>query len=267
MYRLFSVFFVLLLIYPAGNFAFANPPDGLTTSTSNPTYEPGDQVIITGTVQPVTDNNPVTIIVRNPIGNVYAVGQIPLNNNMFVDEFVLGDNAQGGLYTVNIRQDNKTTQIQFQVITGLSQIIPVYESKIRVSGQNDDLIKYGNVQVSTALNSITISVDTSKMRNGPVMETFHIPKRVVDTNAGGLVVQEGGNIVSCTQRSSDVERVLDCPITKGITQITITGTSVIPEFGLSASLVFASSIAVAVIIFSKIRGTVFSDSLFNSRHI
>ena len=138
---IFAGFFLSLLVFAAANQAHAQPPDGITASTNNHSYEPGDQVIITGTVQPVTDQNPVTIIVRNPIGNVYAVGQVILTNNMFIDEFTLNDNSQGGLYTVNIRQDTKTTQIQFQVIAGKMQIIPVFDSEIRVTGPDTNLVK------------------------------------------------------------------------------------------------------------------------------
>lgn len=245
---LVGVFLVLSIFMSTGT-VHAQNFTAISASTNEPSYEAGDKVIITGSIQQATNENPVTIIVRNPIGNVYEVGQVPLLNNLFVHDFVLSDDAQGGTYTVNIRQDNKISTIQFQVIAGQTQIIPVFDSEIRVSGENSSLIKYGNVEVSTADNSIVIQMDTTKIQNGSIPEEYHIPKRVVDAVGGQLVVKENGNDVDCTQTETDMERTLGCQIQAGTKELTIIGTTVIPEF-VAAPYVLVFSI-IAVMIFTR----------------
>ena len=237
---------LVLLIFMSTNTAHAQNLTGISVNTNKPSYEAGDKVIITGSVQQATNENPVTIIVRNPIGNVYEVGQVPLLNNLFVHDFVLSDDAQGGTYTVNIRQDNQISKIQFQVIAGQTQIIPVFDSEIRVSGENTSLIKYGNVEVSTADNSIVIQMDTTKIRNGSIPEEYHVPKRVVDAVGGQLVVKENGNDVDCTQTETEIERILGCPIQAGTKDLTIMGTTVIPEFVDTPYILVFSIIAVMI---------------------
>ena len=225
---------------------------GLLASTSQSSYGPGDRVVISGSLQQVTDNNPVTLIVRNPIGNVYEVGQIPLVNDAFTHAFVLSNDAQSGTYTVNLRQDGKTAQIQFQVVSGKVQVIPVFDSEIRASSK-DSTMTYGTAKVSTADNSISIPVDTSRMQNATAPVEYHVPKRVIDSTYGDLVVKENGVVVACTQTDAGDERVIDCPVTKGTYAITMVGTSVIPEYGPVAAAVLASGIVGAVLLSRKMR--------------
>ncbi|MGI0045882.1 MAG: hypothetical protein ACREBB_01650 [Nitrosotalea sp.] len=246
------VVFLISFIFVSVNLAYAQNPSEISASTNKQSYEPGDGVLITGKVQQLTNENPVTIIVRNPIGNVYEVGQVELMNDFFVHDFVLSDDAQGGIYTVNIKQDNQTAQIQFQVVTGQIQTIPVFGNEIRVIGENANLVKYGNVEVSTANNSITIQTDTTQMQNDSIIEEYQIPKQVIDA-PDGLVIKENGNDVNCTQTKTDMERILDCPIQAGTKEFTMIGTIVIPEFGTTTAYVLAFGTLVVVAIFSQTR--------------
>ncbi|MDE1878821.1 MAG: PEFG-CTERM sorting domain-containing protein [Thaumarchaeota archaeon] len=248
-----GAFLALCVILMSTNFAYAQNPLEISANTNKQSYEPGDKVVITGTVQQIKNENPVTIIVRNPIGNVYEVGQTALLNNVFSHDFVLSDDAQGGIYTVNIRQGDETTQIQFQVTVGQMQVIPVFDSEIKVRGENTSLVEYGNVEVSTVDNSITIQVNTTKMQNGPILEEYQIPKHVIDTPGGQIAVKENGNSIDCTQTESDVERILDCSMQPGTKELTFAGTVVIPEFGDITVLILTLSIMTVMMIFSRNR--------------
>src|SRR5215467_12138129 len=73
-----------ILIIPSLLFsAFAQSPTQIMANTDKSTYQSGDKVTINGTVENPVNENPVTIIVRNPIGNVYVVGQEKLLNSAF----------------------------------------------------------------------------------------------------------------------------------------------------------------------------------------
>src|SRR5438445_2532440 len=123
--------------------------NGIIATANKSTYQPDDKVIITGSVAKVVNDNPVTIIVRNPIGNVYEVGQVTLSNNLFVHDFVLNENITPGIYNVEIKHGTQTGQITFVVYGSQMQLINVEEYVIKVRGNNTNLIKYGGVSVST----------------------------------------------------------------------------------------------------------------------
>ncbi len=240
-------FFLVLLLLSSMSMGYGQNLPNMSVSTDKQSYHVGDRVVITGNIQRSNGGTPVTIIVRNPIGNVYEVGQVSLLNTAFVHDFVLSDDAQGGLYTVNIRQGNQTSQIQFQVITGQTQIIHVFDNEIRVTGENTTLIKYGNVEVSTADSSISIQMNTTKIQSGSIQEEYHIPKHVVDAPGGQLIVKVDGNIVDCVQAEIDIERTLECPIQAGAKEITIIGTTVIPEF-VATPYILVFGIATLIVI-------------------
>jgi hypothetical protein len=248
-----GVFLALCVIFMSTNLIYAQSPPGISASTNKQSYEPGDKVTITGTVQQLTNENPVTIIIRNPIGNVYDVGQTTLLDNTFSHDFVLSDDSQSGIYTVNIRQGSETTQIQFLVTAGQTQVIPVFNNEIRVRGENTSLVEYGNVEVSTVDNSITIQVNTTNLQNGSIVEEYQIPKQVIDAPGGQISVKENGNDVNCTQTESDVERILYCPLQSGTNELTFIGTVVIPEFGPIATLILALSMMTVIMVFLRNR--------------
>src|SRR5689334_6454071 len=111
-----SVILIMLLIIPSLAAAYAQS-SGISATTDKESYELGDKVIISGSVQLVS-GTPVTIIVRNPMGNVYDVGQVTLVNNLFTHDFVVSDDSLGGTYVVNIKHGTQSTQINFAVNVG-----------------------------------------------------------------------------------------------------------------------------------------------------
>lgn len=239
-----------LLVFTTVNMAHAQTV-GMSASTDRQSYEPGDKVTIHGSVSQLNDENPVTIIVRNPIGNVYEVGQVPLTSTSFSHSFSLGDDAQGGLYTVNIRQDDKISQIQFQVIAVQIQIIPVSNSEIRVSGKDTGLVKYGNVEISPADTSLTIPVDASKVQNGSITEQYRMSKQVIDTTNDQLAIKENGISTNCNQTRIGAEWIVECPISRDVHDLTMIGTSVIPEFGTMSTIILTLGIVITLAVFAQ----------------
>lgn len=232
--------------------SYGQGSSGLSVSTNKASYQPGDKVVITGSVQQIVNDNPATIIVRNPIGNVYEVGQVTLLNNIFVHDFVISDDSQSGVYTINTKYASQTSEIQFRVNVEQLQIIPIFDSVIKVRGENTTLIKYSNADVSTVDNSISIPVDTSKIPSGSVItEEYQVPKQVIDAPGGQLLVKENGGQVECTQVETDVERILDCPISAGIEQLMFTGTVVIPEFYQISMAILAIGITASLVVFTR----------------
>ena len=244
----FLVMFTIIIF--VGN-AHGQNSNEITASTNRASYHPGDKVIITGSIQQIVNENPITIIIRNPIGNVYAVGQATPMNTMFENDFVISNDSQSGVYTINMKYGNQTGEIQFVVSASQVQTIPVFNNVITVRGDNTTLIKYGNVQVFSADDSIIIPIDSSKISHGFIVEEYQIPKQVIDAPNGQLLIKEDGNVAECTQTETNTQRVIDCPIQVGTKQIMFIGTEVIPEFGSLSAAIFTIGIFGSFIALTK----------------
>ncbi len=243
---------ILLSFIVISSIVFPSYADtGTITATSDKSsYEQGDKVTISGSVPQTVDGNPVTIIVRNPIGNVYDVGQVDLSNNLFVHDFVISDDSIGGDYTVIVRYDTLTTPFHFTVIPSTLTIIPVLDNQITVRTIGINLIQYGDVSVSASENKITVAMNTFNVTTSTAEQKYQIPKEIVDNAGGEITLTVDGNNVQCTQSETDTMRILDCFIPTGSKELELSGTSVIPEFGQFAAL--AISIAmITVIILSR----------------
>lgn len=241
--------FLFLLTYVPGN-AVSQSSDGITASTNSPSYKPGEKVTITGTVKNVISGNPVTILVRSPIQNVYAVGQVEIHNNVFVHDFVINENSKPGTYTIDIRHGDQSAKLQFILTSGLVQNIPVDTGFIKVRGDVVGLIKYKNAQVSLEEKSITIQLDIESSID-PIPQEFEIPKEVIDSKQS-LVVEVDGKTLNCSETKTSRDTILDCFIPASAEELKIIGTSVIPEFGSVALFVLIVSI-VSLIAYTRTR--------------
>lgn len=244
-----SVIIFLIMFVPLS--ATAQTSSGITASTDKGSYKTGDRVTITG----MDEGNallPVTILVRNPIQNVYNVGQVGLQDGIFVHSFVLGENTKPGLYTVEIKHGSQNTSLQFMVSSGLIQNIPVDESAIKVRGDALGMIKYKNAQISTQDNSITIELDVTTSSDQAIMQEFEIPKVVIDAPES-LVIEVDENVLMCSQTETNSARIVNCFIPADARVLKITGTSVIPEFGLIATFMLVVGISGIIILSAKIK--------------
>jgi len=252
--RLAIAFLVIsvLAIFVANNANAQVGSTGIIASTNKPVYQLGDKVIISGSVAKVVDNNPVTVLVINPIGNVYDVGQVSLSGNLFTHDFVLGDGATSGTYDVKIKYGDQSGQTSFIVQIGQVQLIPVGDYSIKVKG-NNTMIKYSDVSVSTIDHSLTVSVNASAMSSGSAMQEFQIPKKIIDAPGSLLTVKMDGFDTQCTQIETPSDRILDCAIPFDAKQLQIFGTVVIPEFGPITMLILTIGVIGTIFLSKKMK--------------
>src|SRR6185437_9334172 len=98
---------------------YADDSTGITASVNKPSYQPGDKVIISGSVGQIVNSNPVTIIVRTPMGNVSDVGQEKFLNNLFIHDFLLNDDSMCGTYSGNMKCGSSSGQLYFVLKAGM----------------------------------------------------------------------------------------------------------------------------------------------------
>jgi hypothetical protein len=243
---------LVLAIFVVNNVNAQVGSTGIIVTTNKPVYQLGDKVIISGSVAKVVNNNPATIMVINPIGNVYEVGQVSLSNNLFTHDFVLGEGATSGTYDVKIKYGDQSGKTSFVVQIGQMQLIPVGDYVIKVRG-NNTMIKYSDVSVSTIDNSLTVTVNASAISSGSVMQEFQIPKKIIDAPGSLLVVKIDGVTSQCVQIETPSDRILDCMIPVDATQLQIFGTTTIPEFGPIAVLILTIGVLGTIFLSNKVK--------------
>jgi len=251
--KLLIVITLLALIVLMPQIGNGQTAGGITASTNKSEYQPGDKVIITGKVQKIEEGQPVTILIRNPIYNVYDVGQVDLQNDIFVHDFVISNNSKPGDYTIQIKYANQSIELHFTVTSGLVQIIPVGTGSIKVMGNEIGLIKYKKASISIQDFSIIIGLDSSGAKSSSVEQEFEIPKEVIDASGSSLIVQVDDNILKCTEKETSTSRILDCLIPTGSQQLKFIGTSVIPEFGPMSVVILMVSVSIIIVLSRRIK--------------
>jgi len=241
-----SVFLILIAYIPISASA-QTTSNGITATTNKLTYKSGEKVIINGTVEKIVEGTPVTILIRNPIQNIYNVGQVDLLGNVFIHELVINDASKPGIYTVEIKHGSQYAKLQFIVNVVLIQTISVGTTEIKVRGEEIGIIKYKSAQVSTQEKSITIPMEIVTVSDSPIMQEFEIPKEAVDAPSQSLIVEIDDVVFNCSEMETNTARILNCLIPPYAKAMKITGTSVIPEFGAIAVMILIISMAVVAL--------------------
>jgi len=241
-----SVFLILIAYIPISASA-QTTSNGITATTNKLTYKSGEKVIITGTVEKIVDGTPVTILIRNPIQNVYNVGQVDLLGNVFIHELVINDASKPGIYTVEIKHGSQYAKLQFIVNVGLIQTISIGTTQIKVRGEEIGLIKYKDAQVSIQEKSITIPLNIVSVSDSSIMQEFEIPKEAIDAPGQSLIVEIDGIVLNCSETETNSARILNCLIPPYARTMKITGTSVIPEFGSIAAMILIISMVIVAL--------------------
>ncbi len=254
--------------YMANQSSSVGTPSAVSTSvtvaTDKSSYNDGDKVMITGTTRDYMGDTPVTLILRNPIGNVITVAQITVGSDRTFSKSVVATGAlwtASGTYTVSVQygsQDRSaTTSFQF---TGMT--VSSGPSTIPVDGTNY-LITYTitngkvlDIKANTQSKSLIVTIQTT----GDGLLTITMPRAVIDakksdgTDDQFIVLNDGQQNGQANETlTTSTDRTLAIPFKNGTQQIEIIGTFVIPEFGPIAALVLTIAI-VSIIAISKKTG-------------
>lgn len=243
----------------------------ITVTTDKPSYNAGDKILISGKSSAYLSDTPVTVIVRNPVGNVIKVDQIALGTDQTYSTTLTASGnlwQAAGTYAVYVQlgspDRSATTTFNFSGV----QIAPPGPSTIPVDGTNFS-ITYSiingtvlDIKADQPHTSIIVSIKTT----GDGILTITLPRALIDSkNSDGsdkvYVVSNDGNMAQFAETSTTkTDRTLTIHFKDGTQQIVIMGTFVIPEFGPIAALILTIAI-VSIIAVSSRTGLRFSPRL------
>lgn len=235
----------------------------LTVTTDKSSYNDGDTVTISGTSRDYLGNIPVTIMVKNPIGNIVRIDQINMTTDKTFSDSITATGLlwqAAGNYTVYAQYGGPTitatTSFQFagsHISQGNTFPVDGTNSSVTYSITNGKVLDIKADQVS---KSLIVTIQTT----GDGSLTITMPRALIDSKKTDgaddqfFVLNDGQEDDQFQEAgSTTTERTLQIPFSYGTSQIEIVGTFVIPEFGPIAALVLVISVISIIAISAKTR--------------
>ena len=235
----------------------------ITVTTDKTSYNDGDKLTISGTTQDYISGTPVSVIIRNPIGNIVQIAQVDLaSDKTYTTTITVGGSSlwqAAGTYEVDVQFGSKDrsakTTFQFTGSTGG----PSSGNTIKVDG-TDFSITYSitngkvlGIKADIPSKSLIVSIQTT----GDGQLTMDLPRALIDAKKSDnqtddqFFVLNDGQETQFTETTTTTDRTLTIPFTDGTEQIEIIGTWIVPEFGAIAALVLAIAIISIIAVSAK----------------
>ncbi len=234
----------------------------ITVTTDKPSYNDGDKVTISGSTKDFISDTPVTVIIRNPIGNVIKVDQVDLGTDRTYSTTVTAGGGlwqAAGTYSVMVEFGSKdrsaTTTFQFAGSGGGGNTIKVEGTDFSVTYSITNGKVLG-IKADIASKSLIVSIQTF----GDGVLTITLPRGLIDAKDVKIQTQDDKYFVlNDGQENTDfqetsttpTDRTLSIPFSDGTEGIEIIGTWIIPEFGPIAALVLAIAIISIIAVSAK----------------
>jgi predicted secreted protein with PEFG-CTERM motif len=240
------------------NLGTTTPP--ITVTTDKPSYNDRDKITISGTTSDYISGTPISVIIRNPIGNVVDINQVDLGTDKAYSTTIIASGSlwqAAGTYSVLVEfgSQDRTATTTFQFSGSSVAQVP---STIPVDGTNFSISytitngKVLDIKADTQSKSLIVSIQTT----GNGVLTVTLPRALIDAQVNGqddqfFVLNDGQEASFQEINKTSTDRTLSIPFTDGIQQIEIIGTQVVPEFGPIAALVLAIAIVSIIAVSAK----------------
>jgi len=232
----------------------------ITVTTDKPSYNDGDKITISGSTRDYISNTPVTVIVRNPIGNVIKVDQVDLGTDRTFSTTLSPGGPlwqAAGTYSVMVEFGSKdrsaTTTFQF---TGSSSN---QGNTVKVDG-TDFSVTYSitngkvlGIKADVQSKSLIVSIQTT----GDGVLTITLARGLIDAKSDNqtddkfFVLTDGQEADFQETNTASTDRTLSIPFSDGTSEIEIIGTWIVPEFGSIAALVLVIAIISIIAVSAK----------------
>ena len=271
MKKVSSIIILLLIVTIPGSFAQEElSSQKMTLTPDNKSYEEGEIITITGTIEKVIPDMPVSLQIFFE-KNLIQVSQVNVSQDgKFSDTFRAAGPQWKNEGTITIRANYGESSVETNIIffKNTSGILSTnYEVNIPESGGTFD-VQYtmkGGVVSEMKLNQKNLSLVMDIIANTDGSLEISLPRDNIDskTNEGKdidfivLMYNDGSLVPSQTSykkiSDDDDSRIVNIPIKEGDTKIEIIGTYVVPEFGTIAMIVLAVAIVSIIAVSAKSR--------------
>jgi len=245
-----------------GNTFPSSSSSAITVTTDKPSYNDGDKVTISGSTKDYISGTPVTVIIRNPIGNVIKVDQVDLGTDRAYSTSIMAGGSlwqAAGTYSVLVEFGSKdrsaTTTFQFAGSGGGGG------NTIKVEG-TDFSVTYSitngkvlGIKADIQSKSLIVSIQTF----GDGVLTITLPRGLIEAKMHDNQTDDKYFVLNDGQENTDfqetnttpTDRTLSIPFSDGTEEIEIIGTWIVPEFGPIAALVLAIAIISIIAVSAK----------------
>ncbi len=208
-----------------------------TFTTNKNSYSDGEKIIISGHVDEVLSQTPITLKIISPTGNLVAIAQIKVDVDGTFNTTVMSGGStwmSTGTYVINALygSNSKTIESTFYFdATNTNTISQTSNLPINIEGHEVDVqITSGyvtNIIPDVDANALIISVDTT---NDGLL-TLKVPRSVLDATTNGqddkFFILVDGVEVDFDEITSSKDRTLTIALPAGADEIEIIGTQIL----------------------------------------
>ena len=260
--KLFSVLIILVLV-PMGN-VFGNGPL-IIVETDNPTYDEGDSIIISGNIDTLIGDTPVTLQLFKD-GNMIEIAQIIVSKDGNYSYSVIAEGSlwqNSGEYVVKVTYGEGNiaeTAFSYTLTSEILTTSDIFEVDAGSSGTFDlpYTIKGGTLSeilIDENIFGLIIDIDTSD--NGKII--LDLPRKYIDAEKQNgkddvfiiLIEKQNGDIIETTydeETSYSEIRTISIDFEETDSKIQIIGTYVIPEFGTIVMIILTVGIMASILL-------------------
>ena len=270
--------------FGAGIEGYNIPP--LSVQTDSDSYEQGDTIVVTGIVKKPGEGIPITLRILDSNSKLVQIDQFtPAVDGSFSRTYVATGPLwkAAGNYTIIAQYGSAQkadTTFSFSGGTGTSEKNDVKSEVYTIDAGSEGkfnveyIIKGGTVKnMSIDSESLTLVITIDASKDGSI--TVTLPRELIDAKkpanlsaddilAGKTVKPEdleddaffvliGGEETDFKETKAKTSRTLSIGFSADDTQIEITGTQIVPEFGAIAALVLAVAIISIIAVSAKTR--------------
>ena len=260
--KILSVLIILVLI-PAGTVFVSGSL--ISVQTSDSTYDEGDTIIISGQIETIIGQTPVTLQLFKD-GNMVEIAQITVSKDGNYSYTILAEGSMWqnqGEYVIKVTYgEGNISETSFIYIPN-SEVLTttnIFEVNAGNSGTFDlpYTIRGGTISdISIDENIFGLIVDIDASDDGKIV--LDLPRKYIDAEKQNgkdevfiiLIEKQNGDVVETTyneETSHSEIRTLTINFEEGDSKIQIIGTYVIPEFGTIVMIILTVGIMSSVLL-------------------
>ena len=259
---IFSVLIILVLI-PVGTVFASGSLISVQTDTS--TYDEGDTIVISGQIETIIGQTPVTLQLFKD-GNMVEIAQITVSRDGNYSYTILAEGSMWqnqGEYLVKVTYSEGNVAETTFLYTPNSEVLTTTDTFEVYAGNSGtfDLpytIRGGTLlDISIDENIFGLVVDIDASDEGKIV--LDLPRKYIDAEKQNgkdevfiiLIEKQNGEVVETTYKeetSHSEIRTLTINFEEGDSKIQIIGTYVIPEFGTIVMIILTAGIMVSVLL-------------------